>query len=105
MAVDEFVRGASKQSVRVRSPQSDQLVDLLAGPGVEVQSLGRGLLEVIGLDSRRIGETAARHRIVLHELTPQQASLEEAFMEITRDDVEFQAIEPTEPVPLQGAPR
>ncbi len=101
-AVDEFVRGASKQSVRVRSPQSDQLVDLLAGPEVKVESLGPGLIEVTGLDSQRIGETAASHRIVLHELTPQEASLEEAFMELTRDDVEFQAVEVAE---LQEAPR
>ena len=42
-----------------------------------------------GLTAQQIGETAARHGIVLHELTPQQASLEEAFMDLTRDDVEF----------------
>jgi ABC-2 type transport system ATP-binding protein len=103
--VEEFVRGASKQSVRVDSPQSDQLADLLAGPGVTVQSRGPGLLEVTGADARRIGETAAEHRIVLHELTPQQASLEEAFLELTRDDAEFQAVARAEPATLEEAPR
>jgi len=49
----------------------------------------QALIEVHGLTAEQIGETAARHGIVLHELTPQQASLEEAFMDLTRDDVEF----------------
>ena len=48
-----------------------------------------GLLEVSGLSAPQIGETAAAHGIVLHELMPQQVSLEEAFMDLTRDDVEF----------------
>ena len=47
------------------------------------------MLEVHGLTAEQIGEAAAANGIVLHELTPQQASLEEAFMELTRDDVEF----------------
>jgi ABC-2 type transport system ATP-binding protein len=40
----------------------------------------------------RVGELAAAHQIVLHELTPVQASLEEAFMELTREDVEFRTL-------------
>ena len=89
LPVDEFVRRASKQSVRVRSPQSRQLADLLAGPDVVAESRGDGLLQITGVDSRLVGETAAEHNIVLYELTPQQASLEEAFVELTRDEVEF----------------
>jgi len=49
---------------------------------------------VTGLGAPLIGETAARHGIVLHELMPQQVSLEEAFMDLTRDDIEFKASEP-----------
>jgi ABC-2 type transport system ATP-binding protein len=90
--VDEFVRRASKQSVRVRSPQSSQLAELVRSPQVTVEPLGDGLLEVNGLDAVAVGELAARHHIVLHELTPQQASLEEAFVELTRDDVEFHGV-------------
>ena len=89
MPVDEFVRRASKQSVRVRSPRSDELARLVVGPDVTVESLAPGLVEIIGIDSRVVGETAAEHNIVLHELIPQQASLEEAYVELTRDDVEF----------------
>jgi ABC-2 type transport system ATP-binding protein len=96
--VDEFVRRAGKQAVRVRSPQSARLAELIRGPEVTVDTLDDGLLEVNGADAVTVGELAARNSIVLHELTPQQASLEEAFMELTRDDVEFHgAPAPAEP--------
>jgi ABC-2 type transport system ATP-binding protein len=93
LGVDELVRRASKKVVRVRSPQASELAALLAGPDVTV-SQDTGAIEVIGLSAEQIGETAAAHRIVLHELAPQQASLEEAFMELTREDVEFHATAP-----------
>ena len=65
-----------------------------------VTAAGPGLLEVRGLTAVQIGEAAAANQLVLHELTPQQASLEEAFMTLTRDDVEFKAaeLEPEEAV-------
>jgi ABC-2 type transport system ATP-binding protein len=50
-----------------------------------------GLLEVSGLTAEQIGEAAAAQSIVLHELTPHQASLEEAFMDLTRGELEFAA--------------
>lgn len=103
MGVEQFVRGASKQAVRVRSPQSAKLADLLAGPEVTIESLDHDLVEITGVDSRRVGETAAAHGIVLHELAPQQASLEEAFMELTREDVEFQARDRLQAAELEGA--
>jgi ABC-2 type transport system ATP-binding protein len=90
-SVDEFVRRAGGTRVRVRSPQAAELRDLLVGPDTTVTGVGQGLLEIDGLTSEQVGELAARNNIVLHELTPVQASLEEAFMELTRDDVEFRA--------------
>lgn len=90
-SVDEFVRRASGNVVHVRSPQADELRDLLVAPDVTVTVVEPGLLEVSGLSAPQIGETAARHGVVLHELMPQQVSLEEAFMDLTRDDVEFKA--------------
>jgi ABC-2 type transport system ATP-binding protein len=90
-SVAEFVAGASKHLVRVRSPQAEELRQVLSGPGVDVTSLEPGLLEVHGLTAEQVGEQAARGRIVLHELTPHQASLEEAFMDLTRDEIEFKA--------------
>ena len=90
-SVDEFVRRASGSIVRVRSPQATQLRELVLGNGVTVTSEEAGVLEIAGLTAEQIGETAAANAIVLHELTPLQASLEEAFMELTREDVEFKA--------------
>ena len=89
--VDEFVRRASKLSVRVRSPEVQRLVELIAGPEVSVDTVEPSVVEIHGLDSEKVGTVAAEHGIVLYELSPQRASLEEAFMELTRDSVEFQA--------------
>ena len=90
--VSEFVRQASGGLVVVRSPQSTELRELLAGPGVTIAA-SDGRLEVRGITAEQIGELAAANSIVLHELTAQQASLEEAFMELTRDEVEFKQVE------------
>jgi ABC-2 type transport system ATP-binding protein len=89
IGVDEFVHKASGTVVHVRSPQPDRLRELLTGPEVTIDELAGGLLEIKGVTAERIGEVAAANQVVLHELSPQQASLEEAFMELTREDVEF----------------
>jgi ABC-2 type transport system ATP-binding protein len=94
LSVDEFVRKASKNIVRVRSPQASELRDLLVGPDVLVEAVEPGVLEVDGLTTEQIGDAAAEHGCAIHELTLQQASLEEAFMDLTRDDVEFRTGEP-----------
>jgi ABC-2 type transport system ATP-binding protein len=88
-SVDDFVRRASGSRVLVRTPQATGLRELVLGPGVSVTSSQPEVLEVTGLGAKEIGELAAQNGIVLHELTPLQASLEEAFMELTREDVEF----------------
>jgi ABC-2 type transport system ATP-binding protein len=90
-SVEEFVRRASRNVVRVRSPQALLLAEALAAPNVTVTSVEPGMLEVEGLDAAAIGDAAHAKRIPIHELTPQQASLEQAFMELTREDVEFKA--------------
>ena len=89
MGMAEFIDAASTTRVRVVSPDAAALRDLLAAPGVTVASSEPGVLDVEGLEARRIGEVATEHRLTLHELTPVAASLEEAFMELTRDSVEF----------------
>jgi ABC-2 type transport system ATP-binding protein len=90
-SVDDFVRLASSDVVRVRAPEAIRLRELLLGPGVSVVSPEAGVIEVTGATAQVVGETAAAQGIVLHELAPLQASLEEAFMELTRDDVEYKA--------------
>ncbi|MFF1651429.1 ATP-binding cassette domain-containing protein [Streptomyces sp. NPDC058240] len=88
-SVEEFTRRAARNSVLVRTDEAERLRAVLAGPGVAMASQERGVWEVTGLSSRRIGRVAADNGIALAELTPRQASLEEAFMELTRDAVEY----------------
>jgi ABC-2 type transport system ATP-binding protein len=90
--VAEIVAQASQNAaVTVRTPQASELRDALAGDGVAVTSDEREVLEVHGLTSAEVGTTAARHGIVLHELIPQKASLEQAFMSLTGGAVEYHA--------------
>jgi ABC-2 type transport system ATP-binding protein len=89
--VGEFIQGAGRNVVRVRSPQAAELRDLLVGPDVTVTAADDGALEVSGLTAEQIGDLAAERHLTLHELTQQQASLEEAFMELTRGDLEYHA--------------
>ena len=88
-STEDFIAGASTGRVFVRSPQAAQLRDLLLSDGVQVSTAAEGQLEVEGLTSEVIGSRAAAAGVVLHELTPVQASLEEAFMELTADSVEY----------------
>jgi ABC-2 type transport system ATP-binding protein len=92
-SVAEFVRRASSDTnVRVRCTQAVELRDaLVLRDDVAVQSMGEGLLEVGGLTGEQIGKIALEAQIVISELTPQQASLEEAFMSLTGESVEYRA--------------
>jgi ABC-2 type transport system ATP-binding protein len=101
-SVEEFVRSASKQSVHVRSPDAGRLAELVASPDVDVHPAEPSVIEIYGLECEQVGKLAAEHGIVLYELTPQRASLEEAFMELTRDSIEFHAEEPATAEP-EGA--
>ena len=90
LSVEEFLRQASKDLVRVRSPQATELARRARGPRTSSSTAtDDGALEIAGLTAEQIGEAAAAHGIALHELTPVQVSLEEAFMDVTRDDVEY----------------
>jgi ABC-2 type transport system ATP-binding protein len=89
----EFIERSSDKSVLVRSPQASTLADLIAAEGGKaVPQPADGwapVLSVTGLEAPRIGEIAAANRIVLHELSPRLASLEEAFLELTAGSVEY----------------
>jgi ABC-2 type transport system ATP-binding protein len=97
LSVEEFLRSAAKNAVLVRSPRAVELGEALAGPDVAIEPQADGALRITGLTAEQVGEAAAARGIVLHQLTPQRASLEEAFMDVTRDDVEFHAIVPDGP--------
>jgi ABC-2 type transport system ATP-binding protein len=87
--VDQILAGATRHAVRVRTPQPDELARAVAGSDVAITGVEAQLLEVTGLTAAQIGEAAARNGIVLHELTPLTASLEDAYLELTQDDVEY----------------
>ncbi|WP_033291386.1 ABC transporter ATP-binding protein [Amycolatopsis jejuensis] len=87
-STEEFVARAAENTVKVRSPQLPALRDQLVAASAQVTDSGEALI-VSGVDSAKIGEIAAAAGIVLHELSPQTGSLEQAFMQITGDAVEY----------------
>jgi ABC-2 type transport system ATP-binding protein len=92
MPMADFIAQASPTVARVRSPHATRLRELLLADGVTVRSAASGVLEVEGLASEAIGERAAAEGLTLHELSSRQVSLEDAFMELTRDAVEYEAV-------------
>ncbi|KQY42969.1 ABC transporter ATP-binding protein [Cellulomonas sp. Root137] len=102
--VDTVISQATKATVRVRSPQASDLAARLAGPAITVTPGEEGLLEVHGATAAEVGEIAARSAIVLHELTPLTGSLEDAYMSLTSESVEYHsAALPGEPSRSTGA--
>ncbi|MCW2548315.1 MAG: multidrug transporter ATPase [Mycobacterium sp.] len=97
--VSDFTSQASSNLVLVRSPDVTRLRELLLAAGGSLAPAPNGvapqadLIHVAGLTSAAIGDLAAAQSVALHELTPISASLEEAFMELTRDSVEFPGTE------------
>jgi ABC-2 type transport system ATP-binding protein len=90
MSVEAFVAHSTHNFVRVRTPDPAKLLPLL-GAATSVTTDAEGTLLVTGLECAAIGDLAANHNIALHELAPHLASLEEAFMEMTHDSVDYHA--------------
>ncbi|MCU1523512.1 MAG: multidrug transporter ATP-binding protein [Microbacteriaceae bacterium] len=89
--VGDIVAMSTGTAVRVRTPDAVRFAQLLSTPEVTVTSTEVDLLEVNGLTAPRIGELAASAGVVLHELTPAAGSLEDAYMALTQDEVEYHA--------------
>ncbi|WP_045875259.1 ATP-binding cassette domain-containing protein [Pseudofrankia sp. DC12] len=87
--VEDFIRQASGDLVHVRSPEAARLGEVLARDGVTVTTSGLDTLDVNGLTAQQIGEAAFAASVPVYELTPRQVSLEDAFMDITKDAVEY----------------
>ena len=108
--VADFVAGASGGRVRVSSPDAQRLAQLLAERAGEVSPIEPGVegeapsFTVSGIDRSIIGDLALHHGVAVHELTSQQASLEQALMELTANDVEFRAHAPHQSTPPDPAP-
>ncbi|HET9081232.1 MAG TPA: ATP-binding cassette domain-containing protein [Trebonia sp.] len=87
----EFVARASGAAVRVRTPSADQLIRVVTAKGATAGVDEDGAIEVRGMSAEQIGDLAFGEGLRLHELTTVRASLEEAFMELTADSVEYRA--------------
>ncbi|MBD0673331.1 ABC transporter ATP-binding protein [Streptomyces sp. CBMA156] len=90
-SLTEFAARAGRATVTVRTAEPDRLAGVLTAAGATVGTGRDGALAVSGLDATRIGELALEQRLLLHTLTTRSASLEEAFMELTADSVEYPA--------------
>jgi ABC-2 type transport system ATP-binding protein len=102
---EEVIQLSSGSHVRVRSPQAAALTDLITAKGGAVSADGDSALAITGMTSESIGELAAANGVVLHELSNAHASLEQAFMELTEEAVDFRAddsILPDQPLPDRG---
>jgi ABC-2 type transport system ATP-binding protein len=89
--MDDFIEHASGGGVVVASPDAGALAPLHAADGVTLTSTDADRFEVRGLTADVIGDIAAGHGFRLHQLAPRAASLESAYLELTRDSVEFAA--------------
>ena len=89
--VQEVIDSVAGTAVRVKSPQVSELAKLISRDGVTVTSTEAGTIDLRGTTAEAIGEVAAAHGIVLHELSQQRASLEEAYMSLTQDSVEYRS--------------
>ena len=94
--VAEFIAANSRQSVRVRTPQPGALATVVAAAGGQVRDDGDGVMVVQGLSVSQVGDLAFENAVRLHELAAAQASLEQAFMELTASSVQFHAGVPDE---------
>jgi ABC-2 type transport system ATP-binding protein len=91
---EQFIESSTRADVLVRSPRAGDLAGLLTASGGAVVPDADGGLAVTGLDAPAIGNLAAEHGIAVHELAPRHASLEQAYLDITRDSVEYRAAHP-----------
>jgi ABC-2 type transport system ATP-binding protein len=89
--VKDFVARSKGATVRLVTPEAPEFAAALARAGATVEPADDGALQVEGLTSAQIGDLATRDRLTVHELTPVLASLEDAFMELTHDAVEYRS--------------
>ena len=91
--LQELVRAWTTATVRVSSPRIADLAPAVAGAGIEMVALGPDTLQITGIDAARVGDLAADRGIPLHELTPTTGSLEEAYLALTGEAVEYRTKE------------
>jgi ABC-2 type transport system ATP-binding protein len=88
-SVEEFIRRSSGNRVRARSPEPDRLRASLADAAEDIEVRDDGALIVTGLDCPQVATLAAAQGVPVHELVAETASLEQAYLELTQDSVEY----------------
>jgi ABC-2 type transport system ATP-binding protein len=91
----ELIESSTRKDVLVRSPRAAELTGLMTARGASVTREDDGALVVTGLDAAGIGDLAAEHGIPVHALIPRTASLEEAYLDLTGESVDFRAANPS----------
>lgn len=96
ISADDLRAKATGEATQVSADRLDDLVSLLSADGVDITSTERGSVRVAGLDAGRIGAIARDHGIALTRLIPEQRSLEEVFMSLTADAVQYHGADSTD---------
>lgn len=93
--IGEFITAGRSQSVTISSPEASRLASILLPPGappeLQIQPWGNERFTISGMEAAAIGRAAAQHGIELHELSPVVSTLEDAYLDLTRDHVEYMA--------------
>ncbi len=102
--IAQILAGSDKAKIRVRTSEVTRLSQLLGGAGVNVACHENETLEVTGLDARQIAATALENQVLVYELTPMNGSLEDAYFNLTKDEVEYhsQQFNDQAPVAVKG---
>ncbi|WP_139005604.1 ABC transporter ATP-binding protein [Arthrobacter crystallopoietes] len=103
-SMQDFLNSQNQVRSRVRTDNPEALIRALAAPGVSVDTRDTALLEITGVDPRDIARTALEQQVLVYELTPLQASLEEVYMDLTKDEVEYHSQNIDTQTPQQAQP-
>ncbi|GGO47183.1 ABC transporter ATP-binding protein [Streptomyces daqingensis] len=89
--VEDFIARNSRSYIHIRTPEPERMRDVLAGDGIRTEKGPEGVLEALGTTLETVGKLASKHQVTVYEISPRTASLEEAFMQLTADAVDFRA--------------
>ncbi|WP_181767463.1 ABC transporter ATP-binding protein [Streptomyces albidus (ex Kaewkla and Franco 2022)] len=90
-SVEDFIERNSRSYIHIRTPEPEKMRDLLASEGIRVDDGPDGVIEAVGTTLETVGSLASKNQLTVYEISPRTASLEEAFMQLTGDSVEFRA--------------
>ena len=90
-SVEDFIDRNSRSYIHIRTPEPEKMRDLLAAEGIRVDDGPDGVIEAVGTTLETVGSLASKNQVTVYEISPRTASLEEAFMQLTADSVDFRA--------------